>query len=168
MGDGASHAIGVGALVDDRTRPIARTSLSADSRWIRARAEAASIGRDAGLALGTLTLGPRGGLRATGMLEGREGASPAASRALSDDPTSPTGSFFATEGWSTRAAIALPLWRFSATGGAAWDLTSHTRLGERAELVYAHPCGCLRVAATALHRVGRVGPDAMLTVSLLP
>lgn len=167
-GDAITADVGAGALVVDEARPIARAAATADTRWIRARAEAAALGRSGGLALGSLSLGRSNGLRALGGVESRTGVDPIAARTLAPGSLGPSSSWLGGEGTSARTELVVPIAPLTARAGASWDVGAGVRLEERAGLAYSHPCGCLALALLVSHRVGRVGPDATLSISLFP
>jgi hypothetical protein len=171
VGDEAGYvhgALGVGALVADERRGMARGELAIELPWLRGRAEAAATGRDAGVATAGVIVGPRRGPQLDAAAEGRARVEPVAAQALAPGMPGPVVPWLATEGWSARVGGSVPIGAFRAGGGASWDVTARTRLAERVQLGYAHPCGCLAVGAVIGHRLGRTGPDAMLVLSLGP
>lgn len=161
-------SLGAGALVDGETRGALRGETWLDLPWLRARAAAASAGRGAGVAVAAVALGSTRGPKLDAGAEGRSRLEPVAAQLLAPGALGPVVPWLSTEGWSARAGGSVPIGAFRLGGGAYWDVTSRTRLAERAEATYGHACGCLAIAATLGHRLGRTGPDAMIVLALSP
>ena len=150
---------------------VARYRLSASGRTAAILVDGAHLLADeratalhADLRVGRLE-GLHGGLSASGL----KGVDPVAARLLFDRGQEPFTGFFAREGVTTGARVALPIVRallLSAYGD--YDPTSAELVDLGGSATLRDACGCATLRLAASHRVGRDGVDAALSLVLTP
>jgi hypothetical protein len=123
-------------------------------------------------------LGAAYGLHLGATIAGRHGVDPILARLLTDAPLEPSGGFFAAEGWTGGARVAVPFSRtFLTRAGADMDLAERVLLAARASVELRDSCECVALRVTGAHRLGRVVPgqagagagvDVWLTIDLAP
>lgn len=110
--------------------------------------------------------GKSGGWRGSVRMEGQVGDPPIEARWWEGDVPW-VGGWFSQAGWSGEAGGSAPLGRGVVVGGYGWmDLSKARWLGHRMEILYIHPCGCLRGGIHGAQRVGRDGLDLWASISL--
>jgi hypothetical protein len=185
----ASAALRGGALAERGDFvPAALAEFVIDSGWLASSARGALAGGGPGT---FEWVGHSGDARNGAALLGRARVGRAAGPALFVDATLESGGGAeAARALASGDAATLPTDRMgllrdrAATGGAElsipWtrairsvvradaDLLQTELLAERATVAYRHRCGCLGLALTGAHRVGRDGVDVWATVDLVP
>jgi hypothetical protein len=176
-GDAAIAGGAIGSLdpsARGAARALLRARLGASSPAFALGGEAARVsatpGEGAGGAFAARArLGELTSLHVALYAAERDGVDPVAARALTDAPLEPSGGFLASEGWTAGGRARVPWTAWLATfGGADVDLTARLLVAASGGLELRDRCGCLRVRATASHRIGREGVDAWLAIDLAP
>jgi hypothetical protein len=186
-GDGAELHLTTGAVASD-VHPEAAIRWRGAATW-----RALGLGAEGGhvVRLGRRTSGVSGtgsaiatharigaadGLHLGATIAGRRGVDPILARLLTDAPLEPSGGFFAAEGWTGGALLAVPFSRAVLTrAGADMDLGERVLLAARGSIELRDSCECVAVRLTGAHRLGRAlpgqagaGVDVWLTIDLAP
>jgi hypothetical protein len=168
-GGAALRGAGASALVTGRltaSAPLVSTSLEV---------AAVPASRSPGSALiGRARFGADEGLSLALALAGQTGRGAREVRAIADLRSSAAAgggelAYLAASGWTGSAETTIPWIGVMRTGVRAdVDLGAGALLALRGLTEYRHPCGCLKLGASAAHRVGRDGVDVIFSVDLAP
>ncbi len=188
-GDGAELHVTTGAVASD-VHPEAAVRWRGAATWrafglgaegghvIRLGRQVSGVSGTGSAVATHARVGAADGLHLGASVAGRQGVDPILARLLTDAPLEPSAGFFAAEGWTGGARVAIPFSRtFLTRAGADMDLGERVLLAARGSIEVRDSCECVAVRVTGAHRLGRVVPgqagagagvDVWLTIDLAP
>jgi hypothetical protein len=187
-GDGAELHVASGAVATD-VHPEVAIRWRAAAAWralglgaegghvIRASKRGSGVEGSGNAIVTHARVGAADGFHIGGVIAGQSGVDPVLARLLTDAPLEPSGGFFAADGWTGGARVAVPFSRTVRTrAGADMDLGARVLVAAKGSVELRDSCECVAVRVTAAHRLGRAlpgslaaaGVDVWLTIDLAP